>query len=205
MSNIYNFYGNVDDVLKLWRFISNLPGMRFVEVYSRNNVENRWFESFPEEKYEQDGASHVAAWPSLVGGVPRQRIDRLPADSAKKIRASGTFFLESPALIEITTAPSPTDPDYISPRELRYWTEKTARGHSKYCHDDSQNNEVDWLQLKKTTDQIISYIKKTAPLGWNRKPVLPGCAESLKDGSRELWFWGEKSRFKAVREMSKTE
>lgn len=194
MSNIYNFYGDADDVLKLWQFINDLPGMRFVEVVSRNNVANQWFDSFPEELYRQKKSSSigslVAAWPSTVGGVPRQRIQRLPAETAIKLRNSSKSFLESPAFIEINTAPSPNS-NYISPRELRYWTEKTARKYGKFFYDEAQNGEVDWLQLRQVTDQILSYIKKTSSARWNRKPILAGCAENLKVGSKKLWFWGQ--------------
>src|SRR5262245_45773685 len=125
--NIYNFYGDAEDVLRVWRFIYDLSGVRFVEPYSRKNEENRWFGSFPEEQCGgADGYFNVAAWPTEVGGAPRQRFQRLSAESAIKLGALGISVLESPAFIQITTTSSPRE-ECIGPRAIHYWTEKAAR------------------------------------------------------------------------------
>jgi len=189
----YNFYGDADDVLRVWRFMNDLPGIRFVEVSSRKNEKNRWYERFPEEQYNGDGFLNVAAWPSVVGGTPRQRFQRLSAESAIKLGALGISVLESPAFIQITTTTSPRE-GYIGPSEIWYWTEKTARQFGKIDFDEAQIDEVDWGQLKRVTDKILSYVKRSSCGRWNSKPVLAGCAEALKGGSKKLWFWGQEGK-----------
>jgi hypothetical protein len=170
--------------------MNDLPGIRFIEVYSRKNEKNRWYERFPEEQYNGDGFFNVAAWPSVVGGTPRQRIQRLSVEPASKLHASGICVLESPAFIQMTIARPPNE-RFIGPREIRYWTEKTARQFGKTDFDEAQIDEVDWGQLKHITRKILSYVKRSSCKRWNSKPVLAGCAEALKGGSKKLWFWGQ--------------
>lgn len=190
MGNRYRFYGNQGDVLRLWRFISDLPQMQFVEEFSQPNRANRQFDEFPGESFFQDGWIMVAAWPSAAGGQPRQRIDRLSPESASKLRASGKYVLESPAFIRMTTGHAPND-KLFGPRELIYWTEKAARRYGKGMDfDETQIEDVDWGHLKVITDKIISYIKRSSEVRWRSIPVLPGCASELRAGSKRLWDWG---------------
>lgn len=128
--NRYRFYGDQEDVLHVWKFISDIPGMRFIEPYSQKNCSNRQFEAFPGEQFLQDGTMAIAAWPTVVGGQPRQKIERLSPGSAARLRASGKHVLESPAFIQMITAHAPNN-QLIGPRELDYWTEKAARRYGK--------------------------------------------------------------------------
>jgi hypothetical protein len=190
MGNIYNFYGDLEDVLGVWKFMSDLPGMQFIEEFSQKNRKNQQFEAFPGEQFLEDGRFTIAAWPSVVGGQPRQRIERLSPESAARLRASGTCVLESPAFIRMATVAAPND-QLIGPRELFYWTEKNARRYGKNIDfDEAQLQEVDWAQLKIITDKIISHIKRSSEARWNSMPVLPGCARDLRGGSKKLWCWG---------------
>ncbi len=189
MGNKFRFYGNQDDVLRVWTFISGLPGMQFIEAYSEKNRTNRQFEAFPGAQFLNDEIT-IAAWPSVVGGQPRQKIERLSPQSAENLRASGRCVLESPAFISMTTDDAPTD-QLIGPRKLIYYTEKAARRcGSNFDFDEVQIEEVDWAQLKAVTDKIISYIKRSSEVRWNSMPVLPGCASELRGGSKRLWDWG---------------
>jgi hypothetical protein len=191
MGNRYRFYGDTEDVLGVWKFLSDVPGMQFIEVFSQENCPNEQFEAFPGERLLQDGTMTVAAWPSVVGGRPRQRIERLSPESAARLRASGKRVLESPAFIRMTTAEAPNN-QLIGPRELIYWTEKAARRYGKIEFDEAQIEEVDWAQLKAITDKIISYVKRSSEARWRSMPVLPGCASELRASSKRLWDWGRK-------------
>lgn len=192
MGNRYKFFGDEKDVFRVWNFMSDVPGMRFIEVFSQKNCVNQHFDVFPGEQFLQDGTMTIAAWPSVVGGQPRQQIERLSPHSAEKLRASGKQVLESPAFIQMTTARAP-DSQLISPRELIYWTEKAARRYgTNIDFDEAQMQEVDWVQLKVITDKIISFVKRSSEARWNSMPVLPGCAGELRAGSKLLWDWGRK-------------
>ena len=188
-SVIWNFYATDDDLKDVLDWMTALPGMQCLEIYSRPDKANRFFDSAPKSDWQN---LSLGFWPSEVGSAPRRRRIWFSLDTMVRMKAFGRTQLESPAIITIGQVKELAEPD-IAPCELRYWTETSARryglGYGNFTQ--AQLDDVDWVEMGKTMLTVRKHIKASAVANWRSKPVLPGVAEVLKSSSAKLWFWGD--------------
>jgi hypothetical protein len=126
---IFNFFAMPEEVISLWQWLGELPGMQYFETLSQPGQDCRQWINCPTSVLESpEDSSRILAWPSLVGGRPVARhLDLKPAD-ARRFGARSVTRLSTPAQIKFSRFPHPEE-TYLGPVEFRYETEK-PRGAS---------------------------------------------------------------------------
>ena len=189
MAMALNFFAADDDLTEVVSWLFQVPGMKFFEEYSAPDQQNRWFERADEVTDRLKSSPHMlAAWPSDVGGKPKQKAVRFNKELQDEFGGTGRTILESPAIIRVRRVTE--IPECINPFSISCWTEKGARQRSNY--DEKALDSVDWSRLTSIVASIERRIKKTSPGRLNSQPILPGAYKRLVDGDAQIWAWGKK-------------
>ena len=188
MSMVFNFFAMPDEVISLWDWLGELPGMQFIETWSRPDQPSRRWAAYPaEELRKAEGSFGVAAWPSRVGGEPIARQTIFEPEVACQIGGQGRTELATPARVRFSYLSPPREGD-IGPTELVYETENLARKSRLFPPE--QIESVDWSAMQKVIATIRKEIRKRAIANWRATPVLPGVAHHLDRSGAKLWLWG---------------
>ncbi len=183
----FNFFATDNDLLTLWRWMFDVPGMRLLESYSEPDQDNRWFDDWDEIE-RRVGAGHrgVTAWPSNVGGNPRWQKITFNPETQRKLNAKGRTVLHSPAFIDYIWLGEQNG--CLGASSLICWSEKGANQRSVI--PDDLLAEVDWKQLRSVFGKIQRQIRKSANHKLYAAPIMPDAWAKLEDGSLKLWGWG---------------
>lgn len=182
------FFATDVDLVQVWHWLFDVPGMRIFEEYSVPDKANRWLETWEEISAYLDGGGYsLAAWPSTVGGMPRMSEITFTTNTQRKLGAKGRTVLQSPAIIKVGRN-NPQN-DCLASASIGYWTEKGARQRSIYAGDFL--DEVDWKQFRSITRRIERLIAKSAPAKMRSYPVMSDAFSRFRNGEIMLWNWGE--------------
>jgi hypothetical protein len=185
---VFNFFSTHKEVIRIWDWVGQFEGIRFLETYSRPDMASREFEKFPAQQWGDDiDHTQIAAWPSFAGGVPTSKYVEFNQSTSVELGEKGRTFLESPSFIYITPLRAPQG-DLIGPMELCYWTEKLARNCQHFPTE--QLDEVNWQLLRNTVEATKQRIRKEAVAKWKTYPVSAGVEKILKETNQKLWLWG---------------
>jgi hypothetical protein len=185
---IFNFFAMQEEVISLWEWLGQLPGMQYFESISQPGQDCRQWIKCPTQELEgSGGTSRIMAWPSLVGGRPVARLVNLDPADARRLGARSLTRLSTPAQIKFSPFIHP-QATYLGPIEFRYETEKFATELGFFEADQLQS--VDWSALGRTVGVIKKEIRRRAIANWRSAPVLPGAAHHVREAGSKLWLWG---------------
>ncbi len=182
------FFATDLDLVQVWHWLFDFPGMRIFEEYSVPDKANRWLETWEEIlAYIDGGGDNLAAWPSTVGGMPRVKQIRFTKNTQIELGAKGRTVLQSPATIKVRRS----DPQNgcLASASTVYWTEKGARQRSIFSEDFL--DEVDWKQFRSIGSRIERLIAKSAPARMRSYPVMSDAFTRFSNREIMLWNWGE--------------
>ena len=188
MSRTFAFFATDPEVVDIWLWIAEMPGMRFFEGSSRPDKQLQTFAEFPAEVIRDPKKfDSIVAWPSLVSIRPIEREVLFSDETKQRLGARGRTILTGPSLIRFVCVSAPK-PHQISFHELVYETLSTAK--VSHLFSDHQVESTDWDLFRKVIQRIKKHIEKSQAKSWRSIPVLPGVACQLEDGNARLWYWG---------------
>jgi hypothetical protein len=183
----FNFFATEDDLLQLWHWVFETPGMRLLQDYSEPDQPNRWFATWTEvENVFAAGRRDVTAWASNAGGQPVPQSIIFDRETQRKLNAKGRTILHSPAFIQYFWVGE--QKGCLGASSLSCWSEKGARQRSMLSAE--MLDQVDWKQLRSAITKVQRQIKKTASFKLYSAPIMPDAYHKLRDGQIKLWGWG---------------
>jgi hypothetical protein len=182
-----NFFATEVDISQIWQWLFAVPGTSILEAYSRPDQPNRSFGLWDEiAGYLAAGGQSLAAWPTSVGGRPRQEKISFKPELQKESGGKGRTVLRSPAFINVIS--NNEQMGCLAGSRISFWSEKGVRQRSIY--PDEFIDEVDWSAHRLITGQIERQIKKASPAKLHSCPIMPDAYAKLEAGEIKLWNWG---------------
>ncbi len=183
----FNFFATDQDLLQVWRWMFDFPGMRILESHSKPDQPNDWFDCWSEiEARLQKGNRHLTAWPADVGGSPRWEKVTFNQETQRKLGGKGRTVLRSAAFIDYIWLGEQCG--CLGASSLTCWSEKGAAQRSDLPED--MIDEVDWKAFRSVFSKIQRLIRGSASHKLYAAPIMPDAWQRLSIGEIKLWGWG---------------
>ena len=179
------FYALEEDIENILEYMLTQEDFRFFEGYSETDQSIREFKSTTDWRIARKISKRcllLRGWSeNFTSGTAFSEIVHKPHVGGRRTELKGV------AIVQIQEAYK-LDNGALFPARISHWNEAGAKQNS---WTDAQINEVDWLELKRTSGRIQRYIRKLGEAKVNSMPVLPAAFAGLRAKTFSLWNFGE--------------